>query len=169
MLLKTRQGGRYTLFAVDPGTRESGFVRVDVVGNRLCLPVRGTGNLRNAKLAAALLAARPALVVCEKFEGGQFFGKSSIETVLFIGELRAMCRYEGIPFYLLPRRHVRKALTGKAAGKGMDARVRTALIEEFGDKGTRAAPGKTWGISSHAWSALAIAYTYAKYGLNKPA
>jgi len=163
---KTKQ---QLLCAVDPGTKQTGYVYVKAIGKKLCLPVLKYGVAKNNSLAASVLASiRPAVVICEKFEGGRFFGKSSIETVLFIGELKALCRIEGIPFVLLPRRYVRFAMTGKASGKGMDTRVRHSLISTYGEPGTSKAPGKTYGITSHVWAALGLAHTYATYGTTKP-
>lgn len=167
-MILVRKPNRYLLCTVDPGTRETGYLYVNVIGNRLLLPPVECGVKYNSAFAARLLSTRPALVVCEKFEGGRFFGKSSIETVMFIGELKALCRVEGIKFILLPRRYVRKAVTGKGSGKGMDVRVRRALIDYYGEPGTKKEPGKTFKITSHIWAALGLAHTYVKHGTDKP-
>ncbi len=66
-----------------------------------------------------------------------------------------------VPVY---RRDVKLHLCGSARAK--DANVRQALIDRFGpgkDRaiGVKASPGPLHGVSSHVWSALAVAVTVA--------
>ena len=47
------------------------------------------------------------------------------------------------------------------SAKAKDANIRQALIDRLGPPGTKKAPGPTYGVTSHAWPALAIAVTVA--------
>lgn len=40
-----------------------------------------------------------------------------------------------------------------------DKFIRMALIDRYGEPGTKKAPGPLFGISGHLWSALAVAVT----------
>ena len=62
------------------------------------------------------------------------------------------------------RRDVKMHLCGSARAK--DANVRQALIDRYGPGkeaaiGRKATPGPLYGVTSHAWSALAVAVTAA--------
>jgi hypothetical protein len=41
--------------------------------------------------------------------------------------------------------------------RAKDPNIRQALIDKYGAPGTKKNPGPTYGVSSHLWSALAIA------------
>jgi hypothetical protein len=60
------------------------------------------------------------------------------------------------------RRDVKLHICGSQRAK--DANIRQALIDCYGGKveaiGKKKAPGPLYGISSHAWSALAVAQTW---------
>jgi len=46
-----------------------------------------------------------------------------------------------------------------------DRRVRQALLAKIGPAGNKAKPGPTYGVKSHAWSALAVAVTAEARGV----
>jgi hypothetical protein len=58
------------------------------------------------------------------------------------------------------RRDVKLHLCGNARAK--DSNVRQALIDLFGAPGTKANPGGTYLVKSHAWAALGVAATVRK-------
>lgn len=45
--------------------------------------------------------------------------------------------------------------------RAKESHVRQVLIDRFGGKGTKGLPGRLYGVSGHAWSALALAITVA--------
>jgi len=55
------------------------------------------------------------------------------------------------------RKEVKIYLCGSMKAK--DPNIRQALIDRLGDPGTKKNPGPTYGVKSHAWSALAVAVT----------
>ena len=59
------------------------------------------------------------------------------------------------PITLCYRKDIKLHLCGTT--KARDPNVRQALIDRLGKPGTKKNPGPTYGVSSHAWSALAVA------------
>lgn len=62
----------------------------------------------------------------------------------------------------MTRRAVKLHLCGSMRAK--DGNIRQALVDRFGGQaqavGTKKAPGPLFGLSSHRWSALAVAVTW---------
>ena len=75
-----------------------------------------------------------------------------IDTCIQIGELKR--RYPRA--LLITRGEVKQHLLGRATGSDTD--VRRALIDIFGDPGTKKDPGRLYGVKGHGWAALAVAY-----------
>ena len=44
--------------------------------------------------------------------------------------------------------------------KAKDGNIRQALIDKYGEPGTKKKPGKLYGVASHIWPALAVADFY---------
>lgn len=146
------------IFAIDPGTTKSGFVVLERGF------VTNSGVLPNMK-ALELVAAYRGVVAIEMVASyGMAVGKDVFETVRWIGRLQQACR-DPEAVRLVYRRDVKMHLCGNSKAK--DANVRQALLDLFpgagGGKtpqiGTKALPGPLYGVSSHAWSALAVAVT----------
>lgn len=85
---------------------------------------------------------------------GMAVGSEVFATVFNTGRM-----YQTIPerCRLIPRRDIKMHLCGTCRSK--DANVRQALIDKIGPAGRKKTPGPTYGISSHLWSALAVAST----------
>ena len=47
------------------------------------------------------------------------------------------------------------------ASRAKESHVRRALLDRLGEPGTKKAPGVTYGVHGHCWSALALAVTVA--------
>ncbi len=133
---------------IDPGPRQSAFVVWD--GQRV---VR-SGDLLNSELALYLDSASDGVTVaCEWIESfGMAVGREVFETVFAIG----MFSQHSV-LRLVPRRDVKLHICGSPRAK--DGNIRQALIDRFGDVGTKKSPGPLFGIASHRWSALAVAVT----------
>ncbi len=142
------------VIGIDPGTRESGYVVWD--GNKI-LDKENTGNedllngIRNCRIAY------PGNIIA--VEGMQYFGKAVgkdvFETCYFIGRVMeaASCSVK-----LVYRKDVKLFLTGTVKSKDKD--IRATLISRLGKEVTN-------GISSHLWSALAIAIFYYETQVEK--
>ena len=133
---------------VDPGPRESAFVVWD--GQR----VINSGDLPNSELALYLDSASDnTTVACEWIESfGMAVGREVFETVFAIGMFSQHSTLRRVP-----RRDVKLHICGSPRAK--DGNIRRALIDRFGEVGTKKSPGPLFGISGHRWSALAVAVT----------
>jgi len=141
------------VLAIDPGTQQSGWcVYVDgrvmaagVAPNENVLEMVGSNQYRTDVLAIERFEAR-----------GMAIGDDSIVTILWAGRFQQAWRAPG-SVRLVKRSAVKSYLCGTQKAK--DANVRQALIDKLGAPGTKKAPGPTYGVSSHAWAALAVAVT----------
>ena len=152
------------ILSIDPGTKQSGWVLFD--GTR----VRDSGTDENdavldiIRLYGGYIAAglhEPVTLAIERFEArGMPLGDDSLETLIWTGRfIQAWHRPEEVKRVL--RRYVKLHLCGSARAK--DPNVRAALLDRFGGQaaavGKKASPGPLYGVSSHAWAALAVAVT----------
>lgn len=144
--------------AIDPGTTQSGYVETsgdevlyaDVVQNdELIEMIRAISGYGAARMI------EPRRLVIERFEArGMPIGDESIETMIWTGRfMQAWHNPAEVEF--LKRSQIKIALCGTAKAK--DANIRQALIDRLGSPGTKKAPGPTYGVTSHAWAALAVA------------
>ena len=97
---------------------------------------------------------------------GMAVGKDVFQTVRWIGRFEQA--WYRTPVELVPRKAVKITLCNSMKAK--DGNIRQALIDRFpatgGGKipqiGLKASPGPLYGVSSHVWSALAVAVTAAE-------
>ncbi|MFD0738264.1 hypothetical protein ACFQZQ_03035 [Lysobacter koreensis] len=141
------------IFAIDVGTHESGWVRYDGT-------VRESGVLANDDVLAMVKADQSDVLAIEGFLArGNVIDNNCVQTIRWEGRfLQAW----GCPddVMLVSRRDVKKTLG--LPGSANDAAVNKRLRELIGDKGTKAQKGPTFGVTSHAWPALGVAYTVRK-------
>lgn len=98
------------------------------------------------------------LVAIEMIQSfGMAVGKSTFDTVRWIGIFEEALRSKCVPVQLVYRPAIKSHLC--RSGRAKDANVRQALIDRFGEPGKKSAPGSTYGLSGDAWSAFAIAVT----------
>lgn len=137
------------ILSIDPGTTQSGFVRFD--GRR----VHSAGVLLNDAILRMVQASDDDVLAIEKIEAmGMAVGAEVFETVHWSGRLLQAWR-EPAKVRRITRRAVKLGLCGSMRAK--DPNIRQALIDMLGAPGTKAKPGPTYGVSSHAWAALAVA------------
>jgi len=112
----------------------------------------------------ASLAVDIVIEDCENM--GQVMGYDMITTIRWSGRFWERARFHGADVHFLKRSAVKLHLCGSRRAK--DPNVRMALCDRFGGekaaKGKKANPGPLFGIASHAWSALALAITWAETG-----
>jgi hypothetical protein len=139
------------ILAVDPGTTISGWVLFD--GHR----VLDSGNDPNAKVRAMIRASEADTLAIERFEArGMAIGDDSIETMLWTGRF-VECWRAPESVRLVKRSAVKSHMCGTQKAK--DPNIRQAAIDAVGAPGVKANPGPTYGVTSHAWQALAVAVT----------
>jgi len=91
-------------------------------------------------------------IYCEMIASyGMPVGKSIFDTCLFIGRI-----IEALPSVkLITRNVVKNAICNSSKAK--DANIRQALIDIYGEVGTKKNQGGTFGMSGDKWAALAVA------------
>ncbi len=139
------------ILAIDPGTHESGYCRF-AAGR-----VLSSGIVDNARMLQIVLGDSSDVLAIEGFLArGNVIDNNCVQTIRWEGRfLQAW----GCPddVLLVSRRDVKKCLS--LPGSSDDAKVNARVRQLLGEKGTKAKPGPTFGVSSHAWAALAVAYT----------
>ncbi len=143
------------ILGIDPGQHQSGWCELDRVKGKYV--VLGSGVIANSELLynLALRDARSCTLALEVFEArGMPIGEDSIETILFTGRVMQVWTGE---LRRVRRSKIKLHLCGTSRAK--DPNVRRVLIDKIGVPGTRKNPGPTFGVTSHAWAALACAVT----------
>lgn len=146
------------LLAIDPGPTQSAIVAYSGTGVLAHGILPNDNVLRQLQLNTWSTASEIAIegIACY----GMPVGKETFDTCIWIGRfIEAGDR----PWSLVYRPDVKLHLCKSARAK--DANVRQALIDRFGPGkqaaiGTKKSPGPLHGITSHCWSALAVAVTY---------
>lgn len=153
------------LLAIDPGTTGSGWV-LFAHGKVLDSGVMSNVDLRrriNERSFGLTWADAVAIEMVASF--GMAVGAETFRTVWWAGRF-ADCWFDqtgNLPIEIF-RKEVKLHLCGNAKAK--DKNIRQALIDLYGGEGgkdaaigKKANPGPLYGVSSHAWSALAVAVT----------
>lgn len=136
------------ILAVDPGTIQSGYVLFD--GR-----VLQSGVMPNEDVLRIIADDRSDMLAIERIVSyGNVVGDETFQTVHWAGRFQQAwaCPDE---VRLIRRLDVKKALGLMGSAKDKD--VLAALLAQIGPRGTKAAPGPTHGVSSHAWAALGVA------------
>jgi len=149
------------LVAIDPGPVTSGLVFYDTVGKRV-LSAHAELPWVDVRTTLAFHKNEHLGVVCERTQAGPP-STDVVRTTEVVGRVMEACDNLKLPLELLYRREVLAGLGVSARGP-KDALVRSALIDLHGTSralavGTRRAPGPLYGVTSHAWAALALAVT----------
>lgn len=148
-----------SILAIDPGTEQSGWCLYDTERVIDC------GVSPNDSLLYGINDMAADFLAIEMVASyGMAVGKDVFETVRWIGRFQQAWNSPDDAL-LIYRRDVKLHLCNSAKAK--DANIRQALLDMFprtgGGKtpqvGTKAQPGPLYGVSSHAWSALAVAIT----------
>lgn len=162
------------ILAIDPGTTVSTWVKfnrvyVDAHSESYPEEVDSFGrDVPNNDLDFIKLCIGESgpIVVIEDIEMmGMTVGYDVFQTVRWTGRFQQICADWGIPCYFLKRSKVKLHLCNSA--RAQDKNIRQALLDRFGDGskqsaiGLKATPGPLYGIAGHAWSALALAVTWA--------
>lgn len=156
-----------TILCVDPGPVSSGVVVYDGKSVLEAYP-----NMDNEDFIESLCFEDYSTnrIVIEWISSyGMPVGRDIFDTCLWIG--RFIERF-GRPYDLVYRKDVKLTLCNNMRAK--DANIRQAILDRFpatgGGKtpqiGTKNKPGPLYGISKHAWSALALGLTWFEQNKN---
>lgn len=150
------------ILAIDPGPEQSAWVHYsDGYPRRY-------GKFANAYVLDALrtIPVLPSWLVVERIQSfGMLVGAPVFDTCIWIG--RFVEAYESRippnPAQYLYRTTIKAHVCGTVRAKGKN--VRAALLDRYGGRamalGNKRAPGPLYGMANDAWSALAVAVTYA--------
>ena len=149
------------ILGIDPGAAKSGIVVWD--GQK----VTAHKELENWEVLSSLYNGQHqedrAYMAIERLRGYNIpAGNELIDTIEWYGRFIEAATFnkfftQVIP---IPRGEVLKHFDVQK-GRGTDSGLRAALIDRIGPIGTRKEPGPCYGITSHCWSALAVAITAA--------
>lgn len=142
------------VMAVDPGPSKSGWAFYDCEAKKVI--AAGVDSNDAMRRIIVTNAGDNDLLAIEMIASyGMAVGKDVFETCVWIGRLLEF--WSPRDSRLVYRKDVKMHLCGTPRAK--DGNIRQALIDKLGPQGKKAEPGPTYGVSSHAWAALAVAVT----------
>lgn len=161
-----------TIFAIDPGTEESGFVFY----NHPFIPRKG--KIKNKLILDIISESAFDILVCEMIASyGMPVGQTTFETCVWIGRFLQLAELKGKHTALVFKKKYNPEIGAESVNqcicknnKAKDKNIRQAIIDMYpatgGGKippvGIKSNPGPLFGISGDMWSALAVAITYKK-------
>jgi len=150
-----------SVIGIDPGAKQSGFVLWNPTSKTIDFKMV----ILNELLIAYIREAPPTCIVgIEHLRGyGLRVGNDTFDSIWWSGRFAEAAKSSSHPFYMLPRADICNHLTDnpKCGDKG----IRDALVDRYGQPGTKKEPGRLYGIKSHMWAALAVAITaWEEYG-----
>lgn len=141
----------HKVIGVDPGTHQTAFVLLDE-GR-----ITAHGILKNQDMMHTLrdlpLDVTVGMEIIQSF--GMAVGKEVFETCYWIGRFSATVG--AFPFWPVYRTEVKLHTCQTTRAK--DSNIRVAMLDRWGQPGTKHAQGPTYGLCKDEWSALAIATT----------
>lgn len=145
------------LLAIDPGNVESGFVYLD----KNLKPIR-FGKIANELLLSAIYDHQLdteniaiEMVACY----GMAVGATVFDTCVWIGRFsEALENINDVKPTYIYRKDEKMNLCGSMKAK--DSNIRQALIDRFGEVGTKKNPGWFYGFKADIWAAYAVGVTY---------
>ncbi len=145
------------VLAIDPGTTQSGWVIYEADSRKVLRSGVDPNNNILKWLPCTVANPHADLFAIERFAAmGMTVGQEVFDTCVWIGRFQ-QCWHSPQAVHLVFRRAVKMHLCCDSRAK--DANIRQALIDKLGPTGTKKEPGPTYGVTSHAWSALAVAVT----------
>ena len=144
------------LLAIDPGTTESGWVKLADDDTILDF-----GKSLNDEVLGLVRHWRGDLVIEMIASYGMAVGKEVFQTCVWIGRFTQAFIYDDEVKYIT-RNEVKNHVCGSS--KANDSNIRTALIDLFGPPGKKSEPGPTYGFSKDMWAALGVAVTARNLG-----
>lgn len=144
-----------TVLGIDPGTTQSAFVVVNIDDYRIL----DKGKVDNAKMLEIVKTGYYDEMCIEGIASyGMAVGAEVFTTCIYIGRFMQIAIDREITPELIYRKDVKMNLCGSTKAK--DGNIRQALVDRFGEVGTKKSPGWFYGVSKDTWSAYAVATTY---------
>jgi len=145
------------VLAIDPGPTESAYVIWD--GERITDKGKQTNhNVLYLLSHPDVFAISPDCLIIEQIKSyGMAVSDSIFDTVYWSGRFCEAWGARGF-FDRIPRMDVKMYLCHSSRAK--DSNIRQALIDRFGEPGTKRNQGITYGLKADLWAAFALAVTW---------
>lgn len=141
------------VLALDVGTVETGYCIID---NYMPLEF---GKIANSSLINIVKESDYDILVYEEFACyGMPIGASTITSITWNGRYIQMALDRNKPVDRVYRKDEKMNLCHTMKAK--DSNIRQALIDRFGEVGTKSKPGFFYGFKKDIWSAYAVGITY---------
>lgn len=131
---------------IDPGPITSGFCVWDTSNQKIVFAGKDVVNQDIGNICYGV----EAYIIEDIKSYGMAVGESVFSTCKQIGEM--LYRLDNIEACY--KRDVQLHFCNTTKAK--DTNIKRVLLDRFGEKGTKAYPGITYGLSSHAWDAFAM-------------
>lgn len=145
--------------AIDAGTVESGYIVIENGFGKIVFKEFGICDNDGIFDLFNKYSIDKAVVCMEMINPmGMRIGRSTIDTIFWIGRFFDRSKMLGCEPVLLERQIIKKILCPGI--RANDSTIRSALIKIYGEPGTKKNPGFTYGIKSHIWQALGCVTAY---------
>lgn len=145
------------IFAVDPGNEKSAFAVLDVSLKPVDFGIDMNETLLH-RIHTYPGAQKMDFVIEMVASYGMSVGASVFETCVWIGRF-----WQDANFFCSRNRIYRmeEKICLCHDSRAKDANIRQALIDRFGEVGTKKNPGWFYGVSKDVWAAIAVGVTWA--------
>ena len=141
------------ILAIDPGNVESAYCLIDTETYK---PIE-FGKVGNAQMLMKLKELEYDVLIVEMIASyGMAVGASVFETCVWIGRFIQARKCPN--FQYIYRKEEKMNLCNSMKAK--DSNIRQALIDRFGDVGTKKEPGWFYGFKKDIWAAYAVGITF---------
>lgn len=141
------------ILAIDPGNEESAYCLIDMETYK---PME-FGKIDNTMMLIKLKELKYDKLIIEMIASyGMAVGASVFDTCVWIG--RFIQRRDCADFEYIYRKEEKMNLCYSMKAK--DSNIRQALIDRFGDVGTKKNPGWFYGFKKDIWAAYAVGITW---------
>lgn len=154
------------ILAIDPGNEESAYAVLDQNLKPVMFAKKRNSEVLNDCNDIVAFSAVPITIVIEMVASyGMPVGREVFETCVWIGRfaqslenMKTHFTSEDQKTKFIYRKEEKIDLCGSMKAK--DSNIRQALIDRFGQVGTKKNPGWFYGVAKDVWSAIAVGVTY---------
>jgi hypothetical protein len=150
------------VLAIDPGSNQSAWV-LWVDDRPMDFGIKQNSDLLRMLRNATTLRAQGVELAIEMIASyGMAVGREVFNTCVWIGRFMEAWNASAELVY---RQEIKMHLSNTTKAK--DSNIRQALIDRYGDPGTKKAPGILYGVSKDVWAAIAVAVFYSDRRANR--
>lgn len=162
-----REGGKF-IFAIDPGNEKSAYALLNPDLRPILIGKKDNEEVRMNLWDVLDEYSKEDLDIAIEMVAsyGMAVGKTVFETCVEIGRFTELIvdRNGKKPTYVY---RMEEKMTLCHDSRAKDSNIRQALIDRFGEVGTKKNPGWFYGVSKDIWAAIAVGVTYHDIYLKK--